>query len=222
MLLSIQGRYVIRLNFEIKTLIFNLIHLITKLLQITKSKTMEPFIGQIMMFGGNFAPAGWAFCDGRILNIMDNPALFSVLGTSYGGDGRTTFALPDLRGRVPIHPNNARGLSITRLGAKGGAETVVLNQTEMPVHNHTGFGTIKASSEQTNVQSKSNSPENTYPSPLPENILGYSKDANTQMMNGGVNVEISGAGGGKPHYNMQPFLCVNFIIAIEGTYPQRT
>jgi microcystin-dependent protein len=183
---------------------------------------MEPFIGQIMMFGGNFAPAGWAFCDGRILNIKDHPALFSVIGAIYGGDGRTNFALPDLRGRVPLHPNNSEDLSYRKLGEKSGTEFVTLNESEMPTHEHTGLGTINANNEQAITQSKSNSPENSYPSPLPESILGYSNETNTQMMTGGVNVKISSSGGSKPHTNMQPFLCINFIIAIKGTFPKRS
>jgi len=100
----------------------------------------EPFIGEISMFGGNFAPRNWAFCDGQLLAISQNTALFSLLGTIYGGDGRTTFALPDLRGRVPIHSGNGPGLSNYRVGQKGGTETVTLNVTQIPSHNHTVKG----------------------------------------------------------------------------------
>jgi microcystin-dependent protein len=97
----------------------------------------EPFIGEIMIFGGNFAPRGWAFCDGQLLPVSQNTALFSLLGTTYGGDGRTTFALPDLRGRVPLHPGTGPGLSSRQLGEKGGTETNVLTIGQMPAHNHT-------------------------------------------------------------------------------------
>jgi microcystin-dependent protein len=97
---------------------------------------MEPFIGQIMMFGGSFAPRGWAFCEGQLLPISQNAALFSILGTTYGGDGRSTFALPDLRGRVAIHPGSGPGLSNYRLGEKGGVESVALNVNQIPAHSH--------------------------------------------------------------------------------------
>jgi len=97
---------------------------------------MEPLIGQIMMFAGNFAPRGWAFCEGQLLAINQYQALFSILGTTYGGDGRTTFGLPDLRGRVPMHPGNGPGLSSKRLGQKGGSETNTLNVSQLPSHNH--------------------------------------------------------------------------------------
>ena len=181
---------------------------------------MEPFIGQIIMFGGNFAPKGWAFCNGQLLKIAENTALFSLLGTSYGGDGRTTFALPDLRGRVPVHHSAERVAGITpkRLGEKGGIESVKLSLSEMPVHSHEVTGTILAN----NGVSDNSSPENAYPSVLPEEINGYSKVANTSMMANGVNIENSNSGGGIPHNNMQPYLCINFIIALEGIYPSRS
>jgi microcystin-dependent protein len=99
---------------------------------------MNPFIGLICMFGGNFAPRGWAFCDGQLLSIAQNTALFSILGTTYGGDGRTTFALPDLRGRVAMHPGNGPGLSPKSLGQRGGTETNTLNQLQLPSHNAYG------------------------------------------------------------------------------------
>ena len=97
----------------------------------------EPFIAEIIMFGGNFAPRGWAFCDGQLLSISSNTALFSILGTTFGGDGRTTFALPDMRGRVSVHPGTGPGLSNRRLGERGGTETVGLNASQIPSHNHT-------------------------------------------------------------------------------------
>ena len=97
---------------------------------------MEPFVGEIRMFAGNFAPRGWAFCDGQLLSVSDNDALFSLLGTIYGGDGRTTFGLPDLRGRIPIHAGQGSGLSNRRLGSKGGAEQVTVTVNQTPTHTH--------------------------------------------------------------------------------------
>lgn len=168
---------------------------------------MDPFIGEIVMFAGNFAPRGWAFCDGQLLPISSYSALFSILGTTYGGDGRTTFGLPDLRGRVPMHPGNGPGLSPRRLGEKGGTESVALNLNEVPSHNHgiqanSSFGDQK-------------SPVNNYPAAADDGEHNYAGTQNgnaqpTQM-----------AGGGQPHTNMQPYQCVNFIIALQGTFPSR-
>ena len=101
----------------------------------------DPFIAEIIMFGGNFAPRGWAFCDGQLLSISSNSALFSILGTTYGGDGRTTFGLPDLRGRVAMHPGSGPGLTQRRLGEKSGMETVTLTTNQIPSHNHTATAT---------------------------------------------------------------------------------
>ncbi|MFY1113097.1 MAG: tail fiber protein, partial [Methanosarcinaceae archaeon] len=113
------------------------VNYIIALVGVFPSRSSEPFIGEIRMFAGNFAPRGWAFCDGQLLPISQNTALFSILGTTYGGDGRTTFGLPDLRGRVPVHAGSGPGLSTVRLGDTGGAETVTLSQAQMPSHNHT-------------------------------------------------------------------------------------
>ena len=115
---------------------------------------MDPFLAEIVMFGGNFNPRGWAFCDGQLLPIAQNQALFSLLGTIYGGDGRTTFALPGLRGRTPIHAGRGPGLTDRRLGSRGGSETVTLNTTQIPSHNHSGtitVGTGKATSPANNA-----------------------------------------------------------------------
>lgn len=167
---------------------------------------MEPFIGMIVQFGGNFAPRGWAFCDGQLLPVSSNQALFSILGTTYGGDGRTTFALPDLRGRVPIHPGNGPGLSSYRLGEKSGHESVTLTVSNMPSHNHNFMG-IEG-------DAKADSPTG--------NILGkstiYSGGTPSAALASGV---VQNTGGNQSFDVRQPYLCVNFIIALVGIYPSR-
>lgn len=169
-----------------------------------------PFLGQIMMFGGNFAPLGWAFCDGSLLAIAQNDALFALIGTIYGGDGQTTFALPDLRGRVPIHQGQGPGLSSYVMGQKAGTETVTVTTNQLPSHTHalacaTGAGNVV-------------SPSNAYFAGDPTNNSGGFNSAGGSAMNAAV---ISAAGGSQPHENMMPFLAVNFVIALEGIFPQR-
>lgn len=186
----------------------------------------SPFIGQIVMFGGNFAPRNWAFCDGQLLAISQNTALFSILGTTYGGDGRTTFALPDLRGRQAIHPGNGPGLPSYRLGQRGGAPTHTMNITEMPSHNHTatftpaGAGGIPATTEDAGETT-----------PGPNLVLGktaqeiYSDDpANTTIQGGagGGTVAVLNNGGQQPFNIMDPYLAVNYIIALLGIFPARS
>lgn len=160
---------------------------------------MDPFIGQIVMFGGNFAPRGWAFCDGQLLDIASNQALFSILGTTYGGDGRTTFALPDLRGRSAMHPGSGPGLTPRALGARGGAESVTLTTQEMPSHHH---GVIAATGPVDPTQPK----------------YVESQAAATSVT---VADRTDNVGGGQAHNNMAPFTCVNFIIALVGVFPSR-
>ncbi|WP_417612584.1 phage tail protein [Owenweeksia hongkongensis] len=171
---------------------------------------MDPFLAQIIMFGGNFAPRGWAFCDGQLLPISQYTALFSLLGTNYGGDGRTTFALPDLRGRVAIHPGAGPGLSPKSLGSKGGAETVNLTQAQMPSHKHTIHGA--------NIGGDDSDPTTGNGFGTAANDL-YIETAPSTNMGSGV---MSNAGGGQAHTNMQPFGCVNFIIALQGVFPSRS
>lgn len=169
----------------------------------------EPFVGEIRMFAGNFAPRGWAFCDGQLLAVSQNDALFSLLGTIYGGDGRTTFGLPDLRGRIPIHAGHGPGLSERRLGAKGGAEKVTVTVNQLPSHTHQ----LKASSElaqQASAQGNVLARNPTFdlfrvPSP-PANLSSES---------------VTSVGGSRSHTNLMPFLCINFIIALVGIYPSR-
>ena len=169
----------------------------------------EPFVGEIRMFAGNFSPRGWAYCDGQLLAVSQNDALFSLLGTIYGGDGRTTFGLPDMRGRIPIHAGTGPGLSNRSLGAKGGAESVVLTESQLPSHSHA----MQASTDPAN----SGYPAglvvaNTDPLPI------YNTEPADMPVTG---AETGAAGGSQNHTNIMPFLCINFIIALFGIYPSR-
>ena len=162
----------------------------------------EPFVGEIVMFGGNFAPRGWALCDGQLLAISQNTALFSILGTTYGGDGRTTFGLPDLRGRVPMHPGAGPGLTTRRLGERAGAETVRLTISEVPPQPvNSGLGDQQ-------------SPGGHYPAASSAAVGNFAATATPGATLAG--------GGGSQHNNMQPYVGVNFIIALVGTFPSRT
>ncbi|NQZ24317.1 MAG: phage tail protein [Colwellia sp.] len=173
----------------------------------------EPFLAQITMFGGNFAPRGWALCDGQLLAISSNTALFSILGTTYGGDGRTTFGLPDLRGRVAIHPGNGPGLSPRALGARGGQEMVTLTTAEMPSHNHD----VKLRGK--DASGNSATPDgNSLATKRRTNI--YSSAAPDVDMHVGSIAE-NYSGGSQAHNNMMPFLGVNHIIALAGIFPSR-
>jgi len=171
----------------------------------------EPFVGEIRMFAGNFAPRGWAFCDGQLLAVSQNDALFSLLGTIYGGDGRTTFGLPDMRGRIPIHAGAGPGLSDRRLGAKGGDENVTLTTNQLPSHTHEpvkGFSDVADASEPVgNMPAQSTSVR------LFSTAAGTAADFN--------NAAVSNVGGSQSHTNLMPFLCINFIISLFGIYPSR-
>ncbi len=169
----------------------------------------EPFIGEIRMFCGDFAPREWALCDGQLLQVSENPALFSLLGTTYGGDGRVTFGVPDLRGRAPIHAGTGPGLTNRRLGQKGGSETTALTTNQMPSHNHG----VKASTE----QGSSASPEDTVLSEAGNDNF-IDSELNTNMKS----EMITNTGGGHRHDNMSPYQVVNYIIALQGTYPSRS
>jgi microcystin-dependent protein len=164
----------------------------------------EPFIGMIMLFGGNFAPAGWAQCNGQLLSIQQNTALFSILGTTYGGNGTSNFALPDLRGRAPIHLGQGPGLSNYTEGEVGGAESVTLLQAQMPAHQHT--------QPATNGVQTTNRPNNA----LPAEGGVYSNESD-----GSALVATSSQGGNQPHENRQPFLVMNYCIALQGIFPSR-
>jgi microcystin-dependent protein len=180
----------------------------------------EPFIAEIRLFAGNFAPRGWAFCNGQILSIAQNTALFSLLGTTYGGNGQTTFALPDLRGRVPISPGQGPGLPSYTLGQQGGAPSHTLITTEMPAHTHATQVSIKAFEDSFGGAGDSPSPTNHYWSSVASGAP-YNSTSNTTMNPGAVQATLGVAGGSQPHNNMQPYTAINYIIALEGIYPSR-
>ena len=171
----------------------------------------DPFLGEIRMFGGNFAPTGWALCNGQLLSIAQNTALFSLLGTIYGGDGVTTFALPDLRGRVPLNQGQGPGLSAYTPGEQTGAESVTLLVNQMPIHNHAVNADGQASGK--------NSPAGNFPGTVAGTATEkmYSGASNTTMNQ----TMIGNAGGSQPLRIIQPVLCVTFIIALNGIYPSR-
>ena len=171
----------------------------------------EPFVGEIRMFAGNFAPRGWAYCDGQLLAVSQNDALFSLLGTIYGGDGRTTFGLPDLRGRVPIHAGSGPGLSPRRLGAKAGSENVTMTVNQLPSHTHA----MMASS---NPATETRPGGNVTASDLAVDAYFENAPSAAPLASGAI----TSLGGSRSHTNLQPFLCINFIIALFGIYPSRT
>ena len=170
----------------------------------------EQFLGQIIMFGGPYAIAGWAFCNGQLLSVNQYDALFFLLGTTYGGDGRTTFALPDMRGRVPIHQGQGPGLSNYTLGDKPGSENVSLQANEMPPHRHRfnaeGRLGLNLGPDQALIAEEANT--NIYGSGTPPDTLDGSA--------------IGPSGAGNPHPNVMPFQCVSFLIALTGIFPPQT
>lgn len=171
----------------------------------------EPFVGQIKMFGGNFAPRGYALCNGQLLPISQNQSLFALLGTTYGGDGRTTFALPDLRGRIPMHPGHGPGLSNRNLGEKAGAEDVTLTPQQLPPHNHAANAVAPAGNS-------NDATGNFWADDAGAASATYSSGPANTTMNAGA---IGNTGGSQAHPNMQPYQCVNFIIALFGIFPSR-
>ncbi len=171
----------------------------------------EPFLAEIRIFAGNFAPAGWAQCNGQLLPISQNTALFSLLGTTYGGNGLSTFALPDLRGRAPMQPGNGPGLSFRALGETGGSAAVSLLDSEMPNHTHA----LRAVPDPGDL----NAPGPDRAIARTSGGFGFRQDgANPVVM---ANQSLSPQGGGQPHNNRQPYLAVTIIIALQGIFPQR-
>lgn len=171
----------------------------------------DPFVAEIRIFPFNFAPTGWAFCNGQILPLSQNTALFSLLGTTYGGDGKSNFALPNMQGNTPMHPGQGPGLSLHDLGETGGSETVTLLESEIPGHTHALMASSQPGED---------------PQPVAE---AFARSVGTNLYqpgNAGL-VAMSGnaiapAGGDQPHNNMQPYLTLNFCIALQGVYPPRT
>lgn len=172
----------------------------------------DPFVAEIRIFPFNFAPSGWARCDGQLLPLSQNTALFSLLGTTYGGDGRSTFALPDLQGRVPMHPGEGPGLSFHDLGESGGSETVVLLESELPVHSHA----LMAFTED-GVQG-SLTPAATLARSAGGTMYQTATDANLSAMNASA---LFRTGDSQTHNNMQPYLTLYFNIALQGVFPPR-
>ena len=165
----------------------------------------QPYVGEIRMFAGNFAPAGWMFCDGQLLPISENETLFNLIGTTYGGDGQSTFALPDLQGRLPIHQGNG-----TILAETGGAEAITLTVNQIPAHSHpllasTGPGNLNTPGGNVTAESAA--------------VKIYYADEPTANMAASA---IAPAGGSQPHTNFQPYLCLNFIISLFGIFPSQT
>ncbi len=172
---------------------------------------MDPFVAEIRIFPFNFAPKGWAFCDGQILPLSQNTALFSLLGTTYGGDGKSNFALPNMQGNAPMHPGQGPGLSLHDLGETGGSETVSLLESEIPSHSHA----LRASIDDGDLTIPS--PSRVLAKSTGQNV--YSSTATLNMMSDNA---VAPAGGDQPHNNMQPYLALNFCIALQGVYPPRT
>ncbi len=167
----------------------------------------EPFLAEVRIVGFNFAPRGWAFCDGQILPINQNQSLYSLLGTTYGGDGRTSFALPDIRGRVPIHVGQSDGGTEHREGQKSGEETHTLAGNEMPQHTHVLSGTSVAADSTTPQGRLLGTTSGLYHAP--QNLINMGSSS------------IANVGGGQAHENMQPYIAVNYCIALRGLFPSR-
>lgn len=174
---------------------------------------MEPILGEIRMFAGQFAPKGWVICQGQLLSINTNQALFSLLGTTYGGDGKVNFALPDLRGRTPIHANAA-----FPLGKKDGTETSVLTAAHLPAHTHTVVSTVVKCNTAAGTK---NNPSQCYPAGNTGTDYSYINAAGTNefMAADAIVATVEPTGSGQPFNNMMPYTCINFIIAINGMYP---
>jgi microcystin-dependent protein len=164
----------------------------------------QPFVGEIRIFAGNFAPAGWMFCEGQLLPISENEVLFQLIGTRYGGDGQETFALPDLRGRLPIHRGSGFILAET-----GGAEEITLTVNQIPAHAHALLGSSSAATDQVPTQKVLGTAQSQVYVSAPESLVGMAATA------------VGPVGGSQPHTNFQPYLCVNFIISLFGLFPRQ-
>jgi microcystin-dependent protein len=172
----------------------------------------DPFIGEIKIFAGSFAPRGWAFCNGQLLQIAQHTALFSIVGTTYGGDGRTTFGLPNLQGRAPMHAGRGPGLTPRRLGQTGGAATVTLTMQQLPNHTHAlraSLNPAEAPGPNGNALARS------------VGLAAYQTDTTNNLVEM-ADASLPSMGGGQAHDNMQPFLTMHFIIALTGIFPSRS
>jgi microcystin-dependent protein len=174
----------------------------------------DPFVAEIRIFPFNFPPTGWAFCNGQLLPLSQNTALFSLLGTTYGGDGKSTFALPDMQGNAPMHPGQGPGLSLHDLGEIGGSQFVTLLQSEIPAHSHSVIAQVPPADTNLpggNVLARASvGGVNPYQPPAGATLVAMSPNALTP------------AGGGQPHNNLMPYLTLNFCIALQGVFPPRT
>lgn len=172
----------------------------------------SPYIGEIRMFGGNFAPVGWAFCNGALIPISENDTLFLLIGTTYGGDGQNTFALPDLQGRLPMHMGQGAGLSPRTIGEQDGVEMVTLTTNQIPTHSHAPLSVSGNGNQAT--------PQNGVWAGVTSSI--YTSNA-PDLVNNAFNNTLGGSGGGsQPHDNMMPYLTISFIISLFGIYPSPT
>ena len=165
----------------------------------------QPYVGEIRMFAGNFAPAGWMFCEGQLLPISENETLFNLIGTTYGGDGQSTFGLPDLRGRLPLHFGNGFTLAET-----GGAETITLTVSQIPAHTHAAMATTSNSNDANAANNVVSQPTAFFPYLNVNPVVAMAPQS------------ISNVGGSQPHDNLQPYLCVDFIISLFGIFPSQT
>jgi microcystin-dependent protein len=172
----------------------------------------DPFVAEIRIFPFNFAPKGWAWCDGQLLPLSQNTALFSLLGTTYGGNGKNNFALPDLQGRAPMHPGQGPGLSLHDLGETGGSETVTLLESEIPAHSHQLMASTEDGTQGSLTQGV------TLATSVGGTLYQTTTNANLVSMNPGA---LSPAGGDQPHNNLQPYLTFYFNIALQGVFPPR-
>jgi microcystin-dependent protein len=182
---------------------------------------MDGYIGQIILFAGTFEPLNWAYCDGRLLSISQNQALFAIIGTTYGGDGRSNFALPDLRGRVPVSTGNGPGRTPRVLGQYGGEESVSLTLNQLPTHNHLASASVPASAN----GGDNSSPVGNIPAVISADSGSLNAYTSTSKATGslaaGTGSPTSNTGGNQAHDNMQPYLCLSYIICLSGIFPSR-
>lgn len=194
---------------------------------------MEPFISQVMIWANNFAPRSWSLCNGQLVSIAQNTALFSLIGTTFGGDGRTTFALPGMRGRVPVHPGRGAGLMPVLRGQTGGADSVTLNALELPSHNHSATPSLNVTIPASTAAGTTDNPSgNVYATTSVTIEGGGQATGNIYAATGAVagpvapslteTVTIDPTGGGLAHENRQPYIAINYLIAMVGLFPSRS